>query len=56
MLVTSDEYELPIMVCSSASELAKKLGIKTDTIYREITLKRNGKVKKTKYVKVILED
>lgn len=32
MKVTDDEYELPLYVADSARELAKMLGLKTDSV------------------------
>ena len=41
--VTRDKYELPIMVCDSSAELAKKLGVRADTVRSTICrAERNG--------------
>lgn len=32
MAVTPDEYELPLLVCDTSTELARQLGIKDDTL------------------------
>ena len=37
MFVTKDEYELPLMVCDSVDELAKRLGKRPNTIYSAIS-------------------
>lgn len=39
---TLDKYELPIAVADSAKELAEILGVKTDTVYAQISKKRRG--------------
>lgn len=56
MLVTEDEYELPIKIADSAEELANILGIKKLAIQKHMYGAKVGRVKKPKYVKVVYED
>lgn len=55
MLVSSDKYELPMIVCDSVIELAKKVGRTPDEIYSAMSRakKRGGRCR---YVKVEVED
>lgn len=53
MTVTTDKYELPIIVAESARELAEKLGIKESTVYSTIDLDRSGKIKTQKIIRVL---
>lgn len=43
MAVTKDEYEHPIYIETKASELAKKLNIRTDSLLRRIWRGGNGR-------------
>lgn len=52
MAVTADEYELPMILASSASKLAKELGVSTSTILTRENRKDNGKYTGYKIVKV----
>lgn len=55
MLVTSDKYELPIMVCDTVYEMARKLGVCKHSIWNALLYsKRSGS--KSKYVEVIIDD
>lgn len=51
MAVTADEYELPLAVCDLPSTLARKLGVSTNTVAKELCYARkrkrysNGKVR-----------
>lgn len=47
MAVTPDKYELPLVVATSAPELAKALGRATNTIRTEMSLAMNGRSKYT---------
>lgn len=42
MAVTADKYELPICIEESAEELANKLGISKNTVFSQISLKKDG--------------
>ena len=54
MVVTLDKYELPVMVEDSVEKLAKRLGIKPNTIYTQMSAVRTGKYKRTRYVRVAI--
>ena len=61
MAVTNDEYELPILVCDTAKELAKKIGVKHNTIsvflWREKHKQKvNWRSRKYKYERVVYEE
>ena len=42
MAVTDDEYELPLAVCDLPSALARKLGVNTNTVAKELCYDRKG--------------
>lgn len=52
LYVTDDRYELPIFVEDSAAELAKKLGISTNTVYSSISHEKNGNVHRSRFKSV----
>lgn len=54
MKVTKDEYQLPIAIATSASGLARLLGIKTNTLYRATS--KGQKDKYPQYVKIPRDD
>lgn len=55
MKVTDDEYELPVAVAPTRSELARKLGIKTNSIATAIhRAKKTGH--RQIFVEVIVDD
>ena len=56
MAVTPDKYELPLIVCDTATELAKILGIAPETIYSSISKNSSGTTTGRKLVKVEVED
>lgn len=45
MAVTSDKYELPLVVEESSTLLARKLGVSPNTVLKRAWLYRNGKLK-----------
>lgn len=55
MKVSDDEFELPLVMAGSCSELARKIGKDKSTILSQTSKYEHGKVKKTQYVKVIIE-
>ena len=55
MKVTADKYELPIAVADTAVELAKMVGVTPNSVHRAIHLTNIGAVKKSKYIKVVLQ-
>lgn len=55
MKVTDDEYELPVAVAPTRSELARKLGIKTNSIATAIyRAKKTGH--RQIFVEVVIDD
>ena len=56
MVVTSDEYELPLMVCDSARELAEKTGTTKNNVISCIYKQEHGKIKNSRYRRVRNED
>ena len=53
MMVSDDKYQRPICVADSAKELAEMVGVKKGTIYSSVLLWEKGKVKKTKYIRIL---
>ena len=56
MKVSNDKYELPEAVADSADELAKMCNVSKCTIYETMSRAKAGKLKKSRYVKVVIED
>ena len=56
MKVTEDEYEFPVAIADSARELARILGIKTNSIYSRISHVRYGRNQYTTYKKVRIDE
>lgn len=56
MLVSQDKYELPLVVASSAGELARKLGKNKNTIESCLCHYEHGRLKKCPYVRVKIDD
>lgn len=54
MMVTTDEYELPLAVAETARELADMVGVKVNSIYTSMSHHKAGDLAKTPYVKVDL--
>ena len=52
MAVTSDKYELPIYVGSTAKELAEHFGVSINNVYSSISHKSTGRYRGYKFVKV----
>lgn len=55
MLVTDDEYELPLVVADTAGILARRLGTTAANIYSLMSRDR-AHGKRSKYVKVEVDD
>lgn len=51
MLVSPDQYELPMMVCDTAAELARRLGLRCNSVHHAIYQARIHGYK-CRYVKV----
>ena len=56
MKVTKDKYELPIAVADSPMELARILGISSNTINSSISHVKTGKIKTSVFKKVEVDD
>ena len=56
MKVTKDEYELPVAVADSPMELARILGISSNTINSSISHVKTGKIKTSVFKKVEVDD
>ena len=56
MYVSQDRYSLPEIIADSADELAKMCNTSTSVIYSTITHYKTGRLKKEKYVKVVVDD
>lgn len=50
--VTADEYELPLYVETSASALARTLGITKDNLFRSIQKHRRTKTASGEFVRI----
>jgi hypothetical protein len=55
-MITTDKYELPLIVADSPRELAKLAGVSYQNIKTSIYLKNKGKIAYSKYVKVEVDD
>lgn len=55
MAVTSDEYELPIAVATSAAELGRMCGVKANTVHHMIYMEKHD-ICKSRYKKVEVDD
>ena len=53
MMVSDDTYQLPLCVADSAKELAEMVEVKKGNIYSSVLLWEKGKVKKTKYIRIL---
>ena len=56
LMVTSDEYELPIIVTDSVDELAEKTGRSKNTIQSEISHYLSGRYKHSPFRRIEFED
>ena len=52
MMVSSDKYELPLIVCDSAAELSRIVGVTENTIYSQASRVKAGKQRFCHFVKV----
>lgn len=55
MLVSKDKYELPLMVCDSVAELARRTGSTQNNIYSAIS-KGKKRGNRCQYVKVTINE
>ena len=56
MAVTADEYEHPIAIADTSTELAEMLGVTPDTIRTNLHRQKNGAVSGRRIVKVRKDD
>lgn len=56
MLVTADKYELPMLLASSAAELAKMCGVSKNTVFVEAWRYEQRMRERSRYVRVKLEE
>lgn len=56
MMVTDDEFELPLVVADSAQELADIIGRSVNTIYSGISHEQHGRIKRSIYKKVEIKE
>lgn len=56
MVVTRDIYELPVAIADTSKELAKICGVSDLTIQTGAYRYKAGKVKKSRYRKVVIDD
>lgn len=56
MKVTKDKYQLPLAVAYSAKELSEMCNVTLGFIYVSAKAWREGRVKYTSYIDVIMED
>ena len=54
--VTNDEYELPVAVADSGTKLANLRGVDCRAVYNSIRLLQQGKIHRSKYVVVEVDD
>lgn len=52
LLVTTDEYELPLMVCDTVRELAERCNTTEGTIYSTISHFEAGRKPRSKFKRV----
>ena len=56
MWVTLDKYELPLFVADSPAELAEVCGVRPDTIYTMVSRYSHGKIPRSQYVRVEVDE
>lgn len=56
MMVTGDEYELPLIVCDTIKELSMRTNTNANTISTLIHYQCNGRYSDRKFVKVEVDD
>ena len=52
LAVTPDQYELPLVVCDTADELAARFNVSTENVQSLISKNSSGKRSGRKFVKV----
>lgn len=56
MLVTKDEFELPVAIADTSTELAKMCGVSNRTVISGALRDKTGKVKRSRYRKVVIDE
>lgn len=56
MEVTQDEYELPVLIALTASELARKAGTTRTNVSSSACRHKRGKHKRTRFLKVEVDN
>jgi len=56
MEVSKDRYELPVVVADSCAELARRCGVKKNSIFMHVSRCRRGQIRQQRFVKVEVED
>lgn len=56
MMITQDEYQLPLIVASNVPELSRKTGWGIKRIWTYLNHVKNGSIKKPKFIEVVLDD
>lgn len=56
MLVSNDEYKLPVVVANTIHELALKCNVSEGSIKSCLSLYRQGKIKESQYIEVEIYD
>lgn len=56
MLVSKDEYQLPMAMADSAAELAEMTGTPLNTVRSTICKEKQGKLKRPRFVRVEIDD
>lgn len=56
IMVTRDKYELPLAVADTAAELASMVGVTTNAVLSGISKTRKGKLKKSRYIRVEVDN
>ena len=56
MAVTPDEYQLPLAVADSVQQLARMVGVTTNSIYSAISHGESRNWKKRRYVRIRIDE
>ena len=55
MMVSNDKYELPLCVCDTAHELARKVGLSENYVYNAVWKGRHG-LRKSRIIRVDVDE
>lgn len=56
MMVTLDEYQLPLAIADSATELARLVNANIKTVTSSASHVKSGKIKNSRFYRVEIED